>query len=527
MRMPRFFRRPRPAAPDLARTPPPVTVAEAEARATREAMPTRSRRYMAARPDRLVGGWQAFGRLASQRVEARLDIRGLIAHARFAAQNIDYVRGFELMTRRNVIGPRGIRLQSDARREDGTPDNGARAAIESAWTRWGQRGSATICGRLSWWNVECMAATMLAREGNFLLRMRTGPGFGPFGFQVEVVPFDLLDIDLVQTLAGGRYVDGGIEFDADGKPLAAHLFTSHPGEYHTGASPRRIRVPWVEIVHLYRVTEPGQVLGVPATHTALRRLNMISKYEQAALTAAHFGAAAMAFLKSAPEEDGPPEAAPEDGEGPDDLPAEVEAGMFARLPPGADIASWTPNYPDGEMPEFVAHMLRGASSGMGVAYASLASDLRGANFSSLRAGLGEEREEWRMAQRDLVEGLHSQVFAAWLPLAILSGQISLPWSGLDRWRLATWRPKGWPSVNPKDDATAAEADLRNRLRAPSAIVAERGEDFQDVVARYAADVEILRAAGLPLPEAMTAPAPPAAAPAPPDPEEEGGPAAPG
>lgn len=479
--------------------------------AARDPAAPRARKYLAARPDRLAGGFSPFGVMASARVQVRQDLRGLVAHARYGARNLDYLRAFEMMVRRNVVGPRGIRLQVRVRTPAGEVDGEAARRIESAWSEWGERGTCTTCGRLSWWNLERIAATMIAREGNFLGRLHIGRAFGPFAFQVEVLPLDVLDLDLVQTLPGGGYIDGGVEFDANGRPAALHIWTHHPGEHHTGRPTRRLRLPMAEVIHVYDPTEPLQALGVPASHTALRRLNMIGRYEEAALTAAHYGAAAMAWIKRAPDAEGPPDAEAESAL----LPEEIEAGMVAELPPGADLAGWTPNYPDGEMSGFVAHMLRGGAAGLGVSYSGLANDLTGANFSSLRAGLGEEREQWRDAQRVLYEGLHDRVFRAWIGPAILSGRLRLPASGLDRFAAsATWRPRGWAAVNPKDDAAAADADLRNRLRAPSAIVAERGEDFGDVAERFAMDLETLRAAGVPLPEALT----PKAAVAPPSPK---------
>ncbi|MEO0680387.1 MAG: phage portal protein [Pseudomonadota bacterium] len=478
-----------------------VRAAEAEMSGPRPAPRGRgaSRKYLAARPDRLVGGFDAFG-ASSPRAEIRRSIRGLVSHARHGARNIDYLRNFEGMSRRNVVGLKGIQLAPRPKRPDGSLDVDLKKTVAEAWSKWCETGNATVCGRLGWWHVERMAATMMQREGNFLLRMREGPSYGPHGFQVEPLPLDVVDLDLVQTLSGGRYIDGGIEFDARGRPVAVHMWTHHPDDYHGAQRRKRIRVAARDLIHVYDPTEPMQALGVPASHTALRRLNMVGRYEEAALTAAHYGAANVAAVKREASDEGP--AYDDDGE----MPETIEAGMVWELPPGADLANWTPNYPDGEMPEFVGHMLRGGAAGLGVAYSTLAGDLRQANFSSLRAGLDGERDGWRDLQRLLFEGMHRPVFRRWVGLATLTG--GLPISPVDIERAeacATWRPRGWPSVNPKDDAAKDDADLRNRLRSPSEIAAARGEDFEEIVERLAADIETLEAAGIPLPEAIAKP----------------------
>lgn len=469
------------------------------------------RRFKAAKSGRLVNGFGSSLLGASPRQEVRQDLRGLINHARFAAQNVDHLKSYEMMVRRHVVGWNGIALQCTATNPDGKPDRLANAAVESAWSKWGKRGNCTPCGRLSWWQIEKVAATMLAREGNFILREWRGRRFGDFSYQVQPLSVDLLDLDLVQTLKGGAYIDGGVEFNEFGKPLAFYFFDGHPQEAHTGRGRNRIRVPADQVIHVLRHTETGQALGVPEAHTALRRFNMLHKYEESALTAAHYGAAAMVFLEQ--ESDGTPAPAGHDGD--DEIPEEMEAGSIVDLPPGYKVTGNPSNYPDANMPGFMKSMLRGGSAGLGVSYAGLTSDMEGANFSSLKDGRGEERDEWRVFQRDLWECLHGEVFKGWIGPAMLSGQVKLktgnplPASRVDKFLdAATWRGRGWASVNPKDDATANEKNLANRLTTPSDIVSERGEDFEALVDRYARDLEVLENAQVPLSAALAGTPPP-------------------
>ena len=463
------------------------------------------RRFKAAKGGRLVNGFGGSLLGASPRQEVRQDLRGLINHARFAAQNVDHLKSYEMMVRRHVIGWNGISMQMTAKDLNGTPDRAANTAVETAWNEWGKRGNCTPCGRLSWWQIEKVAATMLAREGNYILREWRGSRFGKFGYQVQPLSVDLLDLDLVQTLKNGAYIDGGVEFDEFGKPLAFYFFDGHPQESHTGKSRNRIRVPADQVIHVLRHTETGQALGIPESHTALRRFNMLHKYEESALTAAHYGAAAMVFLEQ--QSDGTPAPAPDDAE--DEIPEEMEAGSIVDLPPGYKVTGNPSNYPDANMPGFMKSMLRGGAAGLGVSYAGLTSDMEGANFSSLKDGRGEERDEWRVFQRDLSEGLHGEVVKGWIGPAFLSGQVKLkngkplPASKLDKFEgAATWRGRGWASVNPKDDATANAKNLENRLTTPSDIVAERGEDYEALVDRLARDMEVLAAAKIPLSAAL-------------------------
>ena len=113
------------AIPKVPRSPGEVIPAAAPAPAPGPGLSVR--RYMAARPDRLAGRFA--GLLgSSMRVEARQSLRGLVAHARHAAQNVDYLRSFEMMVRRHVVGRNGIVLQMDAREPDGRPGHDGKRA---------------------------------------------------------------------------------------------------------------------------------------------------------------------------------------------------------------------------------------------------------------------------------------------------------------------------------------------------------------------------------------------------------------
>lgn len=466
-----------------------------------------ARSYKAARPDRLAPFLMAD--LAPAAILSR-DLSGLIAHARDAARNNDYVRGYLKQVARQVVGPRGIALQSQVAFPDRSPDALARRVIEDAWTRWGAWGSPTICGAMSWRDLQSVAIKTVAGEGNFLARRHVGRGQGPFGFRLQVLSIDHLDTGLnVASLRAGGYIRNGVECDASDRRVAFHMFTSPRGDAEArGGGVMRERVPASEILHLFVPEEPLQTVGRPWLHTALRRLNMIEKFEEAALAAARYGASKMVFFKR-PEDDAPTPA----GEGDAAPIEEVEPGETGVLPPGWDIAPFDPNYPSAELAPFVAHMLRASAVGLGVSYAGLTNDLSQANFASLRAGLSEERDEWRALHAWFSAAFHQRVFNWWLQPALNNGQLApLRDESLERYRPAAWRARGWQSITPREEATTAETLLRNRLAAPSDLAAERGVDFDEMVERFAEDAATLRRFGLGLPEGVGSPADDAAPP---------------
>ncbi len=467
------FKRSAPANPPLNRPEPRL-----EPRLAR-------RSFAAAYSDRLASGFNAL-LTTPPRAELRREIRGLVGHARHAAQNFDYARAYEMLFRRHVIGPNGIRLQMDVRDAPDRKDTSANKAIEAAWAKWGKMGSPSICARLSWWGLECQIATAIAREGGAFVRLYEGRGRGAFGFQIEAVPFDLLDLDLTQPLSGGAFIESGIEFDASGKVLAYHFWNLGQEDGHRPLHRRRLRIPARQMIQVLVPEEIGQALGVPRSATALRLMNMSKKYQDSAMMAANYGAAQMVFFEQA-DEAGQLRAAP-DAEVPID---DLEAGTMAMLPPGVKAVPHAPHYPEAAIEPFMRYMNTSQAAGLGVAYETLTADLSRANFSSLRAGKGEERDEWRMLQRALFEGLHGRIFERWLPMAILSGQLRLPLEKLDKFNAPLWRPRGWASVNPKDDAVANQTEVSLGTKSLTEIVAERGRDFEDLCAERAEEKRVL------------------------------------
>lgn len=476
-----FTRRAAPAAPAAA--PAPLH---------RRAPAILTRSFRAAYPDRLANGFGLFG--TTPRAEVRQEIRGLVQHSRHAAQNFDYARAYEMLFRRHVIGPNGIRLSMNVREPDGRKDKAANDLIEAAWAKWGKFGSPTICGKLSWWGVECQMATAIAREGGAFLRFHVGRKRGRYGMQVEPVPFDLLDLDYTVPLTGGGYVESGIECDPDGRPVAFHIWSVAQTETHRAIPRRRLRVPASQMIHVLVPEEIGQALGVPRSATALRLMNMSERFQESAMTAANYGAAQMIFFEQGDT------SGQIGGEAVSEVPLDdIEGGTMAVLPPGVKAVPHVPQYPDAQVEPFLRTMGTSQAAGMGVAYETLTADLSKANFSSLRAGKGEEREEWKMLQRAVFEALHDRVFSRWLSVAVLSGSIRLPMAKMDKFDAAIWRPRGWPSVNPKDDATANANDLASGNKSLTEIVAERGRSLEDVLDERAAEVEAFRARDLPVP----------------------------
>ena len=135
------------------------------------------RSYAAAQVGRLTDGWTTTSLSSTASLLGQLDT--LRARSRQLHKDNDYAKKFQQLVGTNLVGPQGFRFESRVVMEDGTtPDTLARTAIESAWDRWGKRGSCEVSGRLSLRELCLLLVKSAARDGEYLARWVRGSQAG-------------------------------------------------------------------------------------------------------------------------------------------------------------------------------------------------------------------------------------------------------------------------------------------------------------------------------------------------------------
>jgi lambda family phage portal protein len=407
-------------------------------------------------------------------------LRILRSRSRQLAKNNDYVKKFLRMVQNHVVGPQGFTLSVPCQRQDGSIDEADKTVCEQAFARWAKRGTCDVTGRLSFVQLLRLLVLLCARDGEALVRRVRDRSLNPFGYALQVIDPVLLDESYRADFPDGRRIRLGVETNAWGRPIAYHLLADVESPWGT----RRTRVPAEDIWHLFLQDEPSQVRGVPWIHTALRRLNDLGGYEQAAVIAARVGASNMGFYVPPADQAGNAGALADeqrqqdlDDQAPPQLLKDAIPGMFEELPPGYDFKTFDPDYPHQNFGAFVKAMLRGVSSGIGADYNTLANDLEGVNYSSIRSGKLEAQDEWMCLQGWFREGLLEPLWPEWLDMAFLSGQLApLPVSKFDKFNVAVWQGRRWPWVDPLKDMQARKLELDSCLTSFSAVMREMGRD---------------------------------------------------
>ncbi len=443
------------------------------------------RRFDIAQHDVLTAGWEATN------VSADTDLASAVETARGRARNLcnnnDYARKFLQMVANNIVGPDGFMLISQAA-DLGQPDKSAQDLIESGFFRWATRGTCEITGAFGFNGLLRMIVKAVARDGEALVRKLRGRKINAFGYALQLLDIDRLPVTLNLKLSNGNAIVMGVEINSYGQPVAYHLHTSHPGEntWMDPAGNRLERVPAEDVFHLFVADRPEQRRGITWLHSAAWRLEMLGKFESAAVAAARKGAETLGFFT---REDG---LAPGVGEqsGADEIMGSGPCS-FDVLPPGVTVAPYDTKYPSELFGVFRKDSLRGIASGMGVAYNNLSNDLEGVNYSSIRAGMLEERDHWMVLQGWLIETFLEPLFQDWLKYALLAGQLAypngsvLPLAKLEKFSMHRWQGRRWSWVDPEKDVAASVLAISNGLKSPQRVAAEMGVDIEDVLSEIA------------------------------------------
>ncbi len=443
-----------------------------------------SKKYFdGASSDRLKSDWGTT--VTSADAELRNDLGTMRSRWRELERNNDYGARFLSLLENNVIGSEGVNLAMHILDPSGKLDTKACKIIEDAWTKWSKKNNCTISGLLSMDEVCRLALRSAARDGSVLAQKVVGSEAGnKFGFSLKLMEGDHLDRFYSGYAPNGNEVRLGVEYDKDSvgqkrKPIAYWITPRHPGDFigYSGNYTRR-RVPADEVIHLFRPTRFEQSEGVPWGSSAMSGLNMLGAYQETALVSARAGACQEGYIQM---KDGNAEYKGDAVDPNGNQLNTMEPGVVKVLPVNAEFVANNPNNPHTSYGEYVKAVLRGISAGLSVSYNTLANDLEGVNYSSIRAGLLDERDMYRTIQRWFIDAFMQPIFDAWLPFAFLSGEIALPFAKMDKFNAPTWKARTWTWVDPKKDMEANILSTNNYMESPQHILESQGRSPEKVL----------------------------------------------
>lgn len=472
------------------------------------------RSYGAAQNSRLTSDWIAS--YTSADAEIKTARKTTIARSREQERNNEYaVRFFKLLDN-NVLGSGGIGLQMKIQDPNGDFDTTANDMIEDAWADQCKPKNFTASGDMSKRLAERLILRSAARDSGALVRILRGDPRrnvpNARGYAIQLLEIDQLDHDYDGVTPSGNQIRMGVEFDQWRRPIAYHIFNNHPGDFFQMAAKQRDRISAADLIHVFLPTRIGQSVGIPWITPVLLPLKMLAGYEEAELIAAREAACKGYAI----ENEMPPDFHGEQTDSRGNPLQDMEPGMGLDLSPGQKYVPINPLHPTEAFGHFVKSKLRGIASGLGVSYNSLASDLEGVNYSSIRAGVLEEREEWKAVQEWFIESFENKLFEDWLETQLAFGLIkspngiALPASKFDKFNKPQWKPRRWPWVDPLKDMQANVLATEKGFASKTDIVSEDGKDIEDVFKQLKEEKQLAKDYGLEfptdIPKAILAPA---------------------
>jgi lambda family phage portal protein len=216
------------------------------------------RSYGAANANRLNSGWTVVP--TTSNYEIRTSLAALRGRSRQLFRDDAYFKKFASMAKNNIIGPKGIKLQVQATKIDGSLNTKLNAKIEAAFEDWGHKETCTVSGKLNWKAAQRLFVKQLARDGEVLVQKVQAAN--AFGFSLKFWDVSYLDETYNDTRPGGNRVMMSVEVDANDKPVAYWLTTpaSDINFANRSRTRQRIRVPAEQMIHAFLV-ERGRVAG--------------------------------------------------------------------------------------------------------------------------------------------------------------------------------------------------------------------------------------------------------------------------
>lgn len=423
------------------------------------------------------------------------DLETLRARSRDLAKNDVHVKKFIRLIKSNVVGRSGVVLQSKVKDANGSVDEAAVQAIEEAWKEFGEWGVANVKGQGTFVEMQNMFWDHILRDGEVLVLKIESPKYNRFGYSLQFLDPEVLNIKNNQELKNGHKVRMGVELDDAGRAVAYHLTskdTTHNTFYEFHGQ-GYIRIPASKVIHRYLSEYADQVRGIPEIAVVMNRIKNLGGYEEAEVIGKRVSASKMGFFSRNQEGEG--YEGEEDEEG---VSMDASPGTLEEIPYGVDFHQFNPTHDGGTYETFVKTALKSVASGLGVSYHTLASDLEGVNYSSGRLGALEDRDFYMALQDWFIACFIKPIFKEWVYNAVMRRAITLSNGGtlrptdIARYQQANFQGRRWLWVDPAKDMAANEKAITLNLTSRAAIIREQGRDPEDVFKEIAEEQKRLK-----------------------------------
>lgn len=447
--------------------------------------------YEAAEPSRL----RKFRReTASQNALVQKSAAAIRAQVRHLARNHDIARGALRTIVNNVVGPKGIGIEPQPRRNDGTIHEEYAKALSELYRNWQRRPEVTH--RHHFAQVQRMVCRAWVRDGESFAQRLVGPvaylDHGtrvPYSlelFEAEMVPMDYSDGDRIQQ---------GIERNAWGKPVRFWVYKNSPNALYRLPTAGDLKpLGFDSIYHVATFDHIGQMRGISEFASVITRLEDIKDYEESERVAAKIAAMLTAYVKKgSPDLYVPPETTSTTtprsinftpGMVIDDLAIGEEIGLIDSKRPNPNVLT------------FRQGQLRAVAAGLPISYSSLSRDY-GGSYSSQRQELVEQWCHYATLTDEFIGMFLQPVWEDFVQASILSGVLPVPRDVVPGSESdAIYVAQAMPWIDPLKEALGAELLVKAGFASEVEMIRRRGATPRDVLDQIEAYRKLAKEKGL-------------------------------
>lgn len=431
----------------------------------------------------------------------------LMEMARESEKNSPFTRKYLNSMVNNVVGPTGFNLSIKGMDKD-ILDSKNNKIIENYFWEWAKSKNCDYSKRFSLYEMLELLARQLQRDGEvFFIKQRGGKELNPFGFSLQML--DVLRLDRryngINPKTNNRIIMS-VEVDDFNRVIAyyirKHIDSVVPGVNRDLNGSEYIRLNAEDVIYLYKPTDPEQIRGYSQLVAGLETLEQLTDYQEAELVNARVSASKMGFFISNDTNVNRLDVADEvDEEG--NFISEVEPGTFHVLPNGYDYKENQTNFP-ATYDKFVKTNLRTLASAWNISYEDLSNDRENVNYSSIRAGLVNDRDVYKAIQSFIIEKFLSNVYEEFLKNSILNKSIKkfngkfLDINDFEKFSNHQWRGRGFAWVDPQKDISASISAVSFGLSSRQREAEKLGIDLFEVFDELAMEKQLAESKGLDL-----------------------------
>ncbi len=322
---------------------------------------------------------------------------------------------------------------------------------EREFAFWAESKDCDITRSMNFYELQtlCFKSVLLNGDALVMLPMRRTRNF-PYDLRIALIEGDRLQDPPLRPY--DAMIDGGVEFDEDGKPVAYHITNKHPLSELSGEPPLKYtRVPAFgartgrrNVLHLLPLERIGQHRGVPFLAPVIETLKQLGRYSDAELMAAVIGGIFAIFFEHGVDDDDSSDFVGEEAMASDlglrerreeELKAWREGlntigmndmyGMIADLPERTRAKSVSPARPNTAFDAFVLSLVRQIGSALGVPAEVLLLNFE-SSYSASRGALLEAWKLFNYWRNWWVTNFCQPIYEEWLQEAVLKGRVQAP-----------------------------------------------------------------------------------------------------